>query len=104
MHTYRIDFDAIPWQSPMPGVRFKAHQQDGRQLRLVEFAKGLTEPDWCRHGHIGLILEGKTELEFSGKSVTLGPGDGIFIPPGEEHRHKGTVLTDVLRAILVEDL
>ena len=104
MQQYRVDFDSIPWESPMAGVRFKAYTQDGRRLRLVEFAKEFVEPDWCTSGHTGLILEGQIEIDFDGQVITFNPGDGIFIPPGEEHKHKGRILTDKVKAILVEDV
>ena len=104
MAQYRIDFDSIPWKTPMAGVRFKAYTQAGRQLRLVEFAKEFVEPDWCQSGHVGLILEGQMEIDFNGEAIAFGPGDGVFIPSGEEHKHKARVLTDKLTAILVEDV
>jgi len=103
MGQYRIDFDAIPWQTPAAGVRFKAHEQVGRKLRLAEFGKGFVEPDWCNKGHIGYILEGQLEIDFSGNAVSFYPGDGIFIPPGEQHKHKGRAITETVRLILVED-
>ncbi|KKK52029.1 hypothetical protein LCGC14_3109040 [marine sediment metagenome] len=104
MVQYRIDFDSIPWETPAAGVRFKAYEQNGRRLRLVEFARDFVEPDWCPNGHIGLILEGQMEIDFNGQIIAFGPGDGVFIPPGEEHKHKGRVLTEKVKAILVEDV
>lgn len=103
MHNCRVDFDALPWIGPMAGIRFKVCRQGGRQLRLVEFARGFVELDWCLRGHIGYILEGRMELQFAGGSTLYGPGDGVFIPPGDEHKHKGIVLGDVVRVVLVED-
>jgi len=103
MNQYKIDFESMEWQIPADGVRFKAYEQDGRKLRLVEFAKEFVEPDWCDKGHIGCILEGQMEIDFNGKVITFGPGDGIFIPAGQAHKHKGKVLTDKVRAILTED-
>ena len=51
MHYYKVDFNALEWQSPMPKARFKAFESQGRRLRMVEFSKGFTEPDWCMSGH-----------------------------------------------------
>ena len=31
-------------------------------------------------------------------------GDGVFIPDGEEHKHKGRVLTESVTVIFVEDV
>ncbi len=94
----------MEWEEPAEGIRFKVYEQDGRKLRLVEFAKEFVEPDWCCKGHIGYILEGQIEIDFDGDVITFGPGDGLFIPAGEEHKHIGRVLTDKVRAILVEDV
>ena len=104
MEKCKVDFDSISWESPMVGVRFKAYDQNGTRLRLVEFSKEFVEPDWCRKGHIGYVLDGEMELDFNGEVVHFGPGDGIFIPDGEDHKHMGKVLTETIRVILVEDV
>ena len=102
--NYKVDFESMEWETPVAGVRFKAFEKAGKKLRLAEFAKEFVEPDWCTKGHIGYILEGKMEIDFNGESIVFGPGDGVFIPAGAEHKHKGKVLTDVVKAILVEDV
>jgi len=104
MEQCRVDFESMAWESPADGVRFKAYEQGGRKLRLVEFGKEFVELDWCTKEHIGYILEGQMEIDFNGQAIVLGPGDGVFIPAGEEHKHKGKALTDVVRIILVEDV
>ena len=43
------------------------------------------------------------EIDFDGEVVVYEAGDGLFIPAGQEHKHKGKVLTDVVRLFLVED-
>jgi quercetin dioxygenase-like cupin family protein len=103
MEKYKIDFESMEWEVPADGVRFKAYEQGGRKLRLVEFSKEFVEPDWCGKGHIGYILEGQIEIDFDGKAIVFGPCDGVFIPAGKEHKHIGRVLTDKVKAILVED-
>jgi quercetin dioxygenase-like cupin family protein len=103
MKPYRIDFESLPWESPADGVRFKAFEQGSKRLRLVEFAKEFVEPDWCTKGHVGYILQGQMEIDFDGEKVVFGPGDGVFIPAGQQHKHKGRVLTDKIKAILVEE-
>ena len=104
MDRCKVDFDALEWQRPLPGARMKAFESGGRKLRLVEFARGFREPDWCRKGHIGYVLQGEMDVSFDGESVRFKEGDVIFIPPGEENRHMATVLTDVVRLVLVEDV
>jgi quercetin dioxygenase-like cupin family protein len=103
MKQYKIHFESMGWEEPADGVRFKAYEQDGKKLRLVEFSKEFVEPDWCRGGHIGYILDGQMEIDFDGKKEVFATGDGLFIPAGEKHKHKGRVLTNKVKAILVED-
>jgi quercetin dioxygenase-like cupin family protein len=44
------------------------------------------------------------EVDFDGRVAQFEAGDGLFIPAGQEHKHKGKVLTDVVRMVLVEDI
>jgi len=102
MEQYKVDFTSMPWEPRAAGVRCKVCERGGQRLRLAEFTKEFVEPDWCAKGHIGYVLEGRMELDFHGRVVTFGPGDGLFIPPGAEHGHKARVLTRLVRVILVE--
>jgi len=102
MGPYRIDFQTMPWDAPAVGIRFKAYEHNGRRLRLAEFTREFAEPDWCTKGHIGYVLEGQMEIDFDGEAIMLGPGDGLFIQPGDKHTAK--VITDTAKVILVEDV
>ena len=103
MANYRIDFASIPWESPIDGLRQKVYRVDGRQLRLVEYSKDLPA-HWCEKGHIGYVLQGQLEIRFDGQTQVYGPGDGVFIPDGPEHRHMGRVLSDTATLVFVEDV
>jgi quercetin dioxygenase-like cupin family protein len=103
MEQCRVDFAGIDWQSPAAGVRQKVVVQGGHRLRLVEFARDFVEADWCLKGHIGYVIDGRMDLVMKDRTISFGPGDGLFIPAGPEHGHKAKVLTEVLRAVLVED-
>ena len=103
MEDRKVDFDTLPWQSSLKGARHKAFQQGNRKLRLLEFSKGFVEPDWCTKGHMGYVLAGEMDVDFDGQVVRFAAGDGVVVPPGEKNRHKVTVLTDVVRLILVEE-
>ena len=103
MERYNIDFQALPWQTPMAGLRFKAASRGTRQLRLVEYAREM-EPHWCEKGHIGYVLHGRLEIRFDRETVVFNAGDGVFIGPGPEHRHMARVRSDVARVVFVEDL
>jgi quercetin dioxygenase-like cupin family protein len=100
---YKVEFSPLAWQTPMPGLRYKAYRQGGKQLRLVEYAAEM-EPHWCEKGHVGYILEGRFEIKFDDRAEVFGPGDGVFIPPGREHRHMGRSLTPVVVAVFVEEV
>lgn len=99
-----ISFDALPWESPLPGVRFKAYREGAKQIRLLEFSSEFVEPVWCEKGHVGLVLEGTLEVDFSGRVVVYPQGSGIFIPAGAAAAHKARSITPVVRLVLVEDV
>ncbi|UCF33896.1 MAG: cupin domain-containing protein [Phycisphaerales bacterium] len=103
MSMYKIDFEEVSWETPMSGLRFKAFQHGGRQLRLVEYTPEM-EPHWCEKGHVGYFLEGRFEIAFDEETAVYEAGDGVFIPPGRKHRHMGKALTEVVRAVFVEDV
>jgi quercetin dioxygenase-like cupin family protein len=100
---YKIDFKSMPWEDNPAGFRFKVHREGDMQLRLVEYFRTL-EPHWCSKGHMGCILEGRMEIKFDQGSERFGPGDGVFIPCGEEHRHEAKVLTDSVKVVFVEQV
>ena len=100
---YKIDFEAVDWESPIQGMRQKAVGHGSRRVRLVEYSRDMA-PHWCERGHWGYILEGRMEIEFDGEVHRYDAGDGVLIPGGAEHRHRGSVLTDVVRALFVEDV
>jgi quercetin dioxygenase-like cupin family protein len=87
MPDHKIDFDAIPWAGTSPYSKAKAFVRGNRQVRIVEFAEGFTEPDWCRKGHTGYVLEGAFSIDFNGETERFEKGDSFYIPQGEEHRH-----------------
>jgi ethanolamine utilization protein EutQ (cupin superfamily) len=102
MIDYRVDFERMEWDEPMAGVRHKFVVQDGTILRLVEYSKAM-EPHWCNRGHFGMILEGQFEIRYDNCTLVYNPGDGVFIPSGEENRHMAVSLTDKVRALFVEE-
>ncbi len=104
MLTESINFNAIPWQSTLSGARSKTFQQDGKQLRIVEFTDEFVESDWCINGHVGYVLEGTLEIDFNGRLVIYPKGSGIFIPAGAENAHKARAITPVAQLVLVEEL
>ncbi len=101
--NYKIDFESLPWETPIQGLRHRAIEQDGKLLRLAEFTRDM-EPHWCEKGHWGYIIEGRMEISFENEAHIYNSGDGVFIPPGGKHKHKAKILTDIVRAVFVEEV
>jgi quercetin dioxygenase-like cupin family protein len=99
---YKIKFDELEWIVPGDDIRYKCYQHDEQQLRLIEFGKNMVHPDWCLKGHFGYIIEGRLELSFSDHSDIYQPGDALFIPDGEKHKHRPKALTDKVVFFSVE--
>ena len=88
----RIAFAALPWESPLEGMRVKRFERDGKSVRLVEFADPFVEPVWCEKGHCGLVLEGALTLEMiGGQREQLVAGEGLYLPATPEGRHKAVI-------------
>ncbi len=87
----------------MDGVKCKTYKYENKQLRFIEYTRGMP-PHWCEKGHFGLILEGKLEIKYSNEKIIFKEGDGVFIPDGAEHKHKGRVLTESVKVIFIEDV
>jgi len=99
-----ILFDQIEWQSPRPGVRFKTVHDGSRQLRLVEFSENFVEVEPCEKAHVGFVLSGILEVDFSGQVVRIPEGSAIAIPSGTAHAHKARAVTPTVRLFLVESI
>jgi quercetin dioxygenase-like cupin family protein len=82
-------------------VRHKCIERDGVRLRLVEYSKEMP-PHWCESGHYGYVIEGRLEIEYENEKVTYNPGDGIYIPNGPAHKHRGRVLSEKATVFFVE--
>jgi len=98
----KISFDEITWSEPAPGVKFKAAQRPGRQLRLVAFSEAFEEPDWCTRAHAGYVISGHMSIEFTSGIEEFSQGDGLFIAAGDRHRHHTSYAPTLL--FLVEDV
>ena len=103
MEQCRVDFESMPWNTTTAGVYCKIYKQSGKQLRLVKFSKEFVEPGWCTKGHIGYVLDGELEINFSGEFLLLKSGDGLFISVGEIGKHMARAVTDTATLLLVED-
>jgi len=101
MTTRRIPANDIPWTAPADGVRHKLTISGGRKVRLVEFATGFAEADWCCAAHIGYVLEGWLEVAFTDAVEVFCPGDVVMI--GADDKHRARVIEGPVRLFLVEE-
>ena len=83
-----VGFDEIPWQESSPAGRHKTVVRGAQQVRLLELREGFVEPQWCRAGHAGRVLEGSLTLRTRAGARRLRAGDVFVIEPGDEHAHK----------------
>ena len=104
MSEYKIDFNSIEWESSLKGVKFKKYISGNKQVRFVEYTKDFVEPNWCSKGYIGYVVEGEIEIDFNGNITSYKSGDNIFIPAGEEHKHKAKIISNYAKVFLVEDI
>ncbi len=103
MLQYKVNFGDLNWEEPIEGVQCKIFKHGDKQLRLVVYSKKMP-PHWCAKNHYGYILDGEFEIEYQNEKIVYRTGDGIFIPDGEEHRHKAKVLSDLVKIIFVENV
>ena len=87
----RIDFGKLRWRAKAPGAPEKRYVRNGRVLRLVRFTDQFSETDWCRKGHIGMVLSGRMVIDFGNEKIEFKAGDALFIDAGAGDRHKATI-------------
>jgi len=104
IRKFRLDFENTAWEHPLPGCRAKSIVEGNRQLRLLEFTNDFVEPDWCRKGHAGIVLEGDLEIDFQGRIEHFAQGSVLLIPAGDEGAHKARALSERALLFLVEDV
>jgi len=102
MKDYRVEFASLSWERVMDGVRQKIITDGRKKLRLVEYTKAMPQ-HWCEKGHYGYILQGRFQIEFVDGTRVFEKGDGLFIPGGRKHKHRARALSNVVRAVFVED-
>ena len=104
IESHRILFDQIEWQTPHLGARFKVVRDGSRQVRLLELSDEFVEPQWCEKGHVGFVVSGELEVDFSGQVVRFPEGSALVIPAGAAHAHKARAVTPLVRLFLVEEV
>lgn len=100
---YIVEFNNISWETPARGVRVKSLIRGDKKLRLVEFTEEFIEPNWCTKGHIGMVLAGEMAVNINGVVQKFRAGDGLFIPSGEQSRHRHHATIKTAKLFLVEE-
>ena len=100
MH-YKINFKDLKWEAPFKGIKHKILDQGNFRVRLVEYDRNMP-PHWCEKSHYGYVLEGIFEIEFDDQKIRYERGDGLFLPAGKKHRHKGRAITEKVLIFFVE--
>ena len=89
------DWESVPEEEVMPGVRRKLVHGDKVMLVLYRIADGTVFP---RHNHpheqFAYVLEGTFRMECDNGSFDLGPGSVMHIPSGAWHG--GRAIGDVV--------
>src|SRR5262249_22017635 len=93
----------MDWQSLQAGARQKVCRNGSGRVRLLEISSEFVETQWCEKGHVGFVLQGELEVDFSGDIVRFPEGSALAIPAGATHAHKARGVTPVVRLFLVED-
>lgn len=104
MSIFRVPFEQMQWEQLRPDVRQKLYCEGRRQIRLIEFDTSNGPEHWCNLGHIGYVLKGSLRIDFNGRVVSFGAGDGLFIPAGEEHQHRAVAIQSGTQLLMVEEL
>jgi quercetin dioxygenase-like cupin family protein len=86
--SYRIEFDKMLWDESVEGARIKSFISGNQQVRIVKFSEDFVEQDWCQKGHVGYVIDGKFSIDYNGTLELYKKGDIIFIPEGEQSKHK----------------
>jgi hypothetical protein len=102
MEPYKVEFDSLPWETPMPGVRIRVFSDGQRQIRLAEFSMEFVEPHWCEKRRIDFCT-GELEVDFHGQRIRYAESSGIFIPKWASHGHKARSITSSVLLFLAEE-
>ncbi|MCL2638943.1 MAG: hypothetical protein FWD48_11320 [Oscillospiraceae bacterium] len=86
--NHLIEFDKLQWNEPVLGLRYKVFSCGNQVIKLVEFSEGFIEHDWCKKGHAGYVLDGEFSIDYKGNVERYKKSDVIFIPSGEQDKHK----------------
>lgn len=77
--------DALAW-IVRGAARLKELAAHGKRMRLVEFAPGFADPNWCSKAHVVYVLAGAIESHYEDGVSVRRAGDAYIVPAGVPHR------------------
>ena len=83
-----LDLRNLDWDEEAPGVRARHTGLYGVRWAIVEYAPDAGRPEWCETAHVGYVLSGAIQYEFSDgrEPLAAAAGQGFTLPPGAAHR------------------
>jgi quercetin dioxygenase-like cupin family protein len=73
---------------PLNGVQAFLSQADSHQILFMEFAEDVDLPEHAHAAQVGMVLEGRIDLEIGGERKSFTKGDRYYIPAGVKHSGK----------------
>ncbi len=73
---------------PLDGIKAYLSQSDTHQILFMEFEKDVDLPEHSHAAQIGIVLEGKIDLNIDGEMRTYVKGNRYFIPASVPHSGK----------------
>jgi quercetin dioxygenase-like cupin family protein len=96
-------FSEMPWQQVSDLARQKLIDNGEKRVRLLDLHAGFQEPEWCKRGHTGYIIDGTLHIEFDGGRVqSYAAGEPLLISSGQSH--KARVIEGRVQLFLVDEV
>jgi quercetin dioxygenase-like cupin family protein len=73
---------------PLEGVRAFFSQGDSCQILFMEFAEDVDLPEHAHAAQVGMVLEGRIDMQIGGQRQSFTKGDRHYIPEGVKHSGK----------------
>lgn len=88
MSEHLINFEHIEWEKLEKGLKQKVLASGNNKIRLVRVSHLFKEKKWCTNNHLGYVLRGKMNINFTGVIVEYQKGDIFSIHGGAKSKHK----------------
>jgi len=81
-----VEWDKVPYQEMVPGVRIRTPYGENIMLSLLEMEEGAAVPMHDHpHEQAGMLLEGRMRLTIGDETRLVEPGSSYIIPPNVVH-------------------